>query len=90
MLNKADSIAEAAIAQQATPGCVLLVARNGKIVFNRAYGYYSYDRKQPVTTETVYDLASVTKISATTVAVMKLYDEGKLDIKRLWAITCHG
>ena len=82
VLNKADSIAEAAIAQQATPGCVLLVARNGKIVFNRAYGYYSYDRKQPVTTETVYDLASVTKISATTVAVMKLYDEGKLDIKK--------
>jgi CubicO group peptidase (beta-lactamase class C family) len=81
-LNKIDSIANSAIAQHATPGCVVLIARNGKIVFNRAYGYMTYDSTQPVTTTTVYDLASVTKISATTVSVMKLYEEGKLDLNK--------
>ncbi len=40
--------------------------------------------------ETIYDLASVTKIMATTVSVMKLYDEGKLDLQKHWAITCPG
>ncbi|HRH59629.1 MAG TPA: serine hydrolase, partial [Chitinophagaceae bacterium] len=82
MLDKIDSIANAAIQQHATPGCVVLALKNGKIVFNRAYGFYTYNDKQPVTTESVYDLASVTKISATTVAVMKLYEQGLLDLKK--------
>lgn len=84
VLNKIDSIATNAIREHATPGCVVLVARNGKIVFNQAYGYMTYDSTQPVTTKSVYDLASVTKISATTVSAMKLYEEGKLNLdKRL-------
>ncbi len=82
VLNKIDSIANDAIQKHATPGCVVLIARNGKIVFNQAYGYMTYDSIQPVTTNTVYDLASVTKISATTVSVMKLYEEGKLDLNK--------
>lgn len=82
VLSKIDSIANSAIAQHATPGCVVLVARNGKIVFDKAYGYMTYDSLEPVTRKTVYDLASVTKISATTVSVMKLYEEGKLDINK--------
>ncbi|HVX51645.1 MAG TPA: glycoside hydrolase family 3 N-terminal domain-containing protein, partial [Chitinophagaceae bacterium] len=65
VLSRIDSIANYAIMQHATPGCVVLVARNGKVVFDRAYGYMSYDSLQPVTTTAVYDLASVTKISAT-------------------------
>ena len=81
-LNKIDSIATDAIKKHAIPGCVVLVAKNGDIVFNRAYGYLTYNNMQPVTTETVYDLASVTKTSATTVAVMKLYEEGLLDLKK--------
>lgn len=82
VLNQIDSIALSAIKKGATPGCVVLVARNGKVAFNRAYGFMNYDQKEPVSTETVYDLASVTKISATTVSVMKLYEEGKLDIEK--------
>lgn len=82
MLNKIDSIANDAIAQHATPGCVVLVARNGKIVFNRSYGYMTYDSTEPVKITTVYDLASVTKISATTVSTMKLYEEHKLDLNK--------
>lgn len=75
-----DSIANDAIARGAAPGCVVLVARNGKIVYHKAYGNYSYDKKTPVTPETVYDMASVTKICATTIAIMKLYDEGKISL----------
>ena len=81
-LSKIDSIANDAIRKQATPGCVVLVARNGKLILNKAYGYLNYDSTDAVTPATVYDLASVTKISATTVSVMKLYEEGKLDITK--------
>lgn len=82
VLNTIDSIANNAIAQHATPGCVVLVAKNGKVVFNRAYGHMTYDNTEPVTTASVYDLASVTKISATTVSLMRLYDEGRLDLHK--------
>lgn len=77
-----DSICKLAIARQATPGCVVLVARDGKLAYEKAFGYLSYDKTEPVYTETLYDLASVTKICATTMAVMKLYDEGRLDLQK--------
>ncbi len=82
MYSEIDSLAANAIAQHATPGCVVLVAKDNKIVLNKAYGNLTYNNDQPVTKETVYDLASVTKISATTLAVMKLYEDGKLDIHK--------
>lgn len=75
-----DSIANAAIEKGAMPGAVVLVAKNGKVVHHKAYGYTDYDKKEPVTPETVYDLASVTKITATTLAVMKLFEEDKLEL----------
>jgi beta-N-acetylhexosaminidase len=81
-LQVIDSLAEDAIAKHATPGCVVLVARNGKIVFNKAYGHLNYDQAEPVQTDDLYDLASVTKICATTVSVMKLYDEEKIDLDK--------
>ncbi|HEY2725832.1 MAG TPA: serine hydrolase, partial [Parafilimonas sp.] len=81
-LSVIDSLAYDAIAQHATPGCVVLVAKNNKIVYNKAFGNLTYNNNQPVTLNTVYDLASVTKISATTLAVMKLYEEGKLDLHK--------
>jgi beta-N-acetylhexosaminidase len=77
-----DSIANDAISKKAMPGCVLLVTRNGKIVLEKTYGHYTYEKKQPVTFNAVFDLASITKILATTVSLMKLYDEGKLDLKK--------
>ncbi|MEO6228815.1 MAG: glycoside hydrolase family 3 N-terminal domain-containing protein [Ferruginibacter sp.] len=81
-LNKIDSIANNAIMKGATPGCVVLVVKDGKIAFQKAYGHYNYDNAEPVTIESVYDMASVTKICATTISLMKLYDEGKLDLKK--------
>ncbi|MEO8763915.1 MAG: glycoside hydrolase family 3 N-terminal domain-containing protein [Ginsengibacter sp.] len=79
-LSAIDNIAETAIAAGATPGCVVLVAKDGKIVFEKAYGKYNYDTPGPVTLQSIYDMASVTKICATTLAVMKLYDEGKIKL----------
>ncbi len=81
-LDEIDSIAGDAIDKGATPGCVVLVVKDGAIAFNKAYGYLDADKKEKVTTNSVYDMASVTKICATTIAVMKLYDEGKLELKK--------
>jgi len=81
-LQKIDAICEEAIAKQAAPGCVVLVARHGKIAYEKAFGYMTYDKKEPVYKETIYDMASVTKICATTMGVMKLYDEGRLDLQK--------
>lgn len=82
ILQSVDSLANDAIRQQATPGCVVLVARNGRIVYHKAFGYQTYDSTRPVTLETIYDMASVTKICATTISIMKLYDQGKLDLHK--------
>ncbi len=71
---------DAAIAERATPGGVVLVAKDGKIVFEKAYGYHTYDKRIPVTTSDIYDLASVTKVAATTLSAMKLQDSGVIDI----------
>lgn len=81
-LQKIDSIVFDAINKKAMPGCVVLVAKDGKIAYHKAFGKYTYDGRENVQTESVYDLASITKISATTIALMKLYDEGKLDLKK--------
>ena len=81
-LTVIDSIAADAIAKGATPGAVVLIAKDGKIVYHKAYGNYTYDKTETVNTESIFDMASVTKICATTISVMRLYDEGKLDLKK--------
>ncbi len=76
-----DSIALNGIHNKAYPGCQILVAKDGKIVYNRCYGKQTYLAESPlVDTNTVYDLASLTKITATTLAVMKLVDAGKINL----------
>ena len=82
MITEIDSIANLGITGMAYPGCVVLIARNGKIVFEKAYGTYNYDAPEPVTLNSIFDMASVTKICATTLSVMKLYDEGKLKLDK--------
>jgi beta-glucosidase-like glycosyl hydrolase/CubicO group peptidase (beta-lactamase class C family) len=82
VLQRIDAICDEAIARQAAPGMVVLVARDGKVAYEKAFGYMTYDRKEPVYTETLYDMASCTKICATTMAAMKLYDEGRLDLQK--------
>jgi len=75
-----DNIAAEAILNQATPGCVVLVAKDGKVIFNKAYGYHTYDKTLPDKITDIFDLASMTKVSATTMETMLLYDEGKLSL----------
>ncbi len=81
-LNTIDSIAANAISKGATPGCVVMVVKDGKIAYHKAFGHLNYDNAEAATTETVYDMASVTKICATTLAVMKLYEQGKIDLNK--------
>jgi beta-N-acetylhexosaminidase len=81
-LMEIDSIVEDAIRQQAIPGAVVLVAKDGKIAYEKAFGYLDYDSTEQVYPQTLYDLASVTKVMATTVSLMKLYDEGKLKLDK--------
>ena len=77
-----DSIANDAIAQKAFPGCVILAVHKGEIVYHKAFGHYEYGPSPAMTPGSIFDLASVTKVSATTVSVMKLYEEGKLSLDK--------
>jgi CubicO group peptidase (beta-lactamase class C family) len=73
-----DNIATEAIKAHATPGCVVLVAKDGKVIFNKAYGYHTYDNLMPDKLTDLFDLASLTKVTATTMAVMRLYEQDKI------------
>ncbi len=77
-LKAIDDIAREAIRERATPGCVVLVAKDGKVIFNKAYGYHTYDNLQPDKITDIFDIASMTKVSAATMETMQLYDQGKL------------
>lgn len=80
ILKGIDNIALEAIAYAATPGCQVLVVKEGTVVFNKAYGHYTYDKTQKVNTQTIYDIASVTKVASTLQAIMFLKDQGKLNL----------
>jgi beta-N-acetylhexosaminidase len=81
-LDAIDSIATDAIANKAFPGCVVLAVHNGKIIYNKAFGNFEFGASPAMNVESIFDLASVTKISATTVSIMKLYEQGKIDLKK--------
>ncbi|MCC6818302.1 MAG: serine hydrolase, partial [Bacteroidia bacterium] len=81
-LNEIDKIAAQLIQKKAAPGCRILVLKDNEMIFNRAYGHLNYDKFSKVNDSTQYDIASITKIASTTLAVMKLYEEGKIDLKK--------
>ena len=71
------------IARGAFPGAVVAVGHKGELAYLKGYGRLTYDDDAPaVTTDTIYDLASVTKVVATTTAAMILVDEGSLDLDK--------
>jgi len=80
ILAKIDTIAINAIAAGATPGCQILIAKGNKIVWNKAYGYQTYDSLEAIRTDDIYDLASLTKVVATLPAIMQLDDQGIIDL----------
>ncbi len=76
-----DSIIETAISDSSFPGAVLLVQMNGKIIYRKAYGHYTYDPASGnISLNTMFDLASCTKVVATTTAAMICYDRGLFNI----------
>ena len=81
-LNFIDSIVLDAIEKKAIPGCQVLVAKNNQIIFNKAFGHVAGEGSPKVDLETVYDLASLTKTTATTMSIMKLVEEGKVSIDK--------
>ncbi len=79
-LARIDDIVEEAITAHATPSAVVLVVKDGNVIFNKAYGSHTYDGANPTQVNDIYDLASVTKVAATTMATMKLYEEEKINL----------
>ncbi|MEO1712930.1 MAG: glycoside hydrolase family 3 N-terminal domain-containing protein, partial [Bacteroidota bacterium] len=79
-LKKIDSLALVAIKKKATPGCVVLVAKNGRVVYEKSYGHHTYENRRPTQITDLYDLASITKVASTTISIMKLAEIGKLQL----------
>ncbi|MDF1574260.1 MAG: glycoside hydrolase family 3 N-terminal domain-containing protein [Bacteroidales bacterium] len=76
-LLKMEEIIHRALREKAMPGCQVLVARRGKVVWHRTYGHHTYQRKRAVQADDIYDLASITKMASITAALMRLHDLGK-------------
>ncbi len=81
-IARIDAIALNGIKQGAYPGCRVLVSKNGNVVYDKSFGVLDNTSNIPVTEQSVYDLASITKVASSTIAAMKLVDEGKLDVDK--------
>ncbi len=79
-LKKIDSVAKVVINQKMAPGFQILVARDGKVVYNKSFGYHTYKNKISVKKRDVYDIASLTKILATLPLIMELQQKGVLNL----------
>lgn len=77
-----DSIVNHALDKKAFPGCNVLVAKDGKIIFRKAYGYHTFEKLHATQLTNLYDLASVTKVSGGAPGILKLYDEGKIELDK--------
>ena len=79
-LGRIDSVAKVVIDSSMAPGMQVLVARKGKVVYRKSYGYYTYDEKKKVDNKSIYDLASVTKILGGLPMIIKAEEAGKFDL----------
>lgn len=79
-LNKIDSIAQYAVDKHMTPGIQLLVARHGKVIYNKNFGKHTYEGDLPVESNDIYDIASLTKIVATLPLLMELEEKGDITL----------
>lgn len=85
LTRQVDSLVNVGITQGAFPGCVVQMAKDGKIIFRKAYGQHTYDASlgaepKPIQLDDLFDMASVTKVSTSTPALMRLVDEGKFNL----------
>ncbi len=93
-LRKIDSIMNYALEEKMTPGAQIIVARNGRVVYRKNFGFHTYEKKLSVTNQDVYDLASLTKILATLPLIMELEENGTINLdtslKEILPITKHS
>ncbi|MGC4020479.1 MAG: serine hydrolase [Cyclobacteriaceae bacterium] len=82
VLEQIEPIAKEAIRIGATPGLHVFVAKDGKVVYEKSFGSFTYENKIAVTDETIFDLASLTKVSATLQAVMYMIEKGLVDVNK--------
>lgn len=82
VLQEIEQIARKGITEMAYPGCQILVARRGNIIYERSFGYHTYENVRPVQHNDLYDLASITKILASVTSLMHLQDAGKFDLDK--------
>jgi CubicO group peptidase (beta-lactamase class C family)/beta-glucosidase-like glycosyl hydrolase len=80
VLSKIDELAKKAISGKMTPGIQVLVARRGKVIFQKSYGYQTYEPFVKVQNSDLYDVASLTKIVSTLPNVMQLFEQGKVNL----------
>ena len=90
LTQQVDSLVNVGLTEKAFPGCVVQLAKDGKVIFQKAYGKLTYDASlgaepDSVALDDLYDMASVTKVSASVPALMRLVDEGKFNLNRTMA-----
>ena len=81
-LERIDEVANAGIQMQAYPGCQILAIKDGNVFYNKSFGHHTYDKKREVINSDIYDLASITKIAATTISLIKLQKDSLIDIDK--------
>lgn len=78
-LARIDAVVESSLARKEAPGAVVLVGRHGKVVYRRAFGHRALvPSPEPMTVDTVFDMASVTKVAATATSILRLVEEGRV------------
>jgi len=75
-----DSIANDAVSRYIFPGCQVFAIKDGVVIVDKCYGFHTYDKSTSVKKTDLYDIASVTKVIATTLSAMKMYEQGKLPL----------
>ena len=80
LLEKLDSVSNYAVKNKMTPGIQLLVARRGKVIYNKSFGYHTYAKKNKVDFDDIYDVASLTKILGTLPVLMELEEKGAVSL----------
>lgn len=81
-LEKLNKFIQQNIVGSSFPGCRILAAKNGKIFYDESFGYLDYTKRKAVDENTLYDIASMTKVTATTLAIMRLYEQGQINLNK--------
>ena len=79
-IDSIEKIIAESISNEETPGCQVLIAKDGKVFYHKSFGYHTYDNQVAVQNTDIYDVASITKIAATMLPLMKLYEEDQISL----------